>query len=145
MTRNKQSEDPCVNPTNPVVDVALELCGHNFLKTLMDVRADAVASSVELRLLGFTWSNIIWWMGNVLCKLYVYYQFSWDCCCSATQLCPTLCNPVDCSMPGFPVNHKLLELAQTHVHRIGDAMQPSHPLSSPSPPAFNLSQHQGLF
>ena len=48
-------------------------------------------------------------------------------------------------MPGFPVHHQLLELAQTHVHRIGDAIQPSHPLSSPSPPAFNLSQHQGLF
>ena len=51
----------------------------------------------------------------------------------------------DCSTPGFPVHHQLLELAQTHVHRGGDAIQPSHPLSSPSPPAFNLSQHQGLF
>ena len=53
--------------------------------------------------------------------------------------------PMDCSMPGFPVYHQLLELAHTHVLRIGDAIQPSHPLSSPSPPAFNLSQHQGLF
>ena len=52
---------------------------------------------------------------------------------------------MDSSMPGFPVHHQLPELAQTHVHQIGDAMQPSHPLSSPSPPAFNLSQHQGLF
>ena len=50
-----------------------------------------------------------------------------------------------CSMPGFPVHHQLPELAQTHVHRVGDSIQPSHPLSSPSPPAFNLSQHQGLF
>ena len=58
---------------------------------------------------------------------------------SVAQLCPTLCDPKDCSMPGFPVHHQLLELAQTHVHRIGDAIQPSHPLSSPSPPAFNLS------
>ena len=48
-------------------------------------------------------------------------------------------------MPGFPVYHQLLELTQTHVHRVSDAIQPSHPLSSPSPPAFNLSQHQGLF
>ena len=57
---------------------------------------------------------------------------------------PTLCNPMDCSMPGLPVCHHLLALAQTHVHRISDAIQPSHPpLSSPSP-AFNLSQHQGL-
>ena len=53
--------------------------------------------------------------------------------------------PMDCSTPGFPVHHQLPELAQTHVHRIGDAIQPSHPLPSPSPLAFNLSQHQGLF
>ena len=64
---------------------------------------------------------------------------------SVAQSCPTLCNPMDCSMPGFPVHHLLLELAQTHVHRVGDATQPSYPLLSPSPPAFNLSQHQGLF
>ena len=56
-----------------------------------------------------------------------------------------LCDPMDCSTPGFPVHHQHLELAQTHVHRFSDAFQPSHPLSSPSPPAFNLSQHQGLF
>ena len=64
---------------------------------------------------------------------------------SVTQLCPTLCNPMDCSTPGFPVHNQLLELAQTHVYRVGDAIQPSCPLSPPSPPAFNLSQHQGLF
>ena len=60
-------------------------------------------------------------------------------CCSVTQSCPTLCNPKDWSMPGFPVHHCFLELAQTHVHRFGDAIQPSHPLSSPF--AFSLSQH----
>ena len=64
---------------------------------------------------------------------------------SVAQSCPTLCDPMDCSMPGLPVHHQLLELTQTHVHWVGDAIQPSHPLSSPSPPAFNLSQHQGLF
>ena len=64
---------------------------------------------------------------------------------SVVQLCPTLCNPMDCSMPGFPVHHQLPELAQTHVHQVSDAIQPSHPLSSPLPLAFNLSQHQGLF
>ena len=63
---------------------------------------------------------------------------------SVTQLCLTLCDPMDCSTPGFPVHHQLPELTQTHVHRVGDAIQPSHPLSSPSPPNFNLSQHQGL-
>ena len=61
-----------------------------------------------------------------------------------TQLCPTLCDPVDCSTPGFPVHHQLPELTQTHVHQVGGVIQPSHPLSSPSPPALNLSQQQGL-
>ena len=65
-------------------------------------------------------------------------------CSSVTQLCPNLCNPMD-STPGFLVHHHLLELAQTHVHWVGDSILPSHSLSSPSPPAFNLSQHQGLF
>ena len=70
----------------------------------------------------------------------VIIQFS-----SVAQLCPTLCDPVNHSTPGLPVHHQLPEFTQTHVHWIGDAIQPSHPLSSPSPPAFNLSQHQGLF
>ena len=64
---------------------------------------------------------------------------------SVTQSCPTLCDPMDFSTPGFPIHHQLPELAQSHVHWVGDAMQPSHPLSSPSPPSFNLSLHQGLF
>jgi len=67
------------------------------------------------------------------------------CCYSVAKLCLTLCDPMDCSMPGFPVLYYLLEFAQTHVHWVSDAIQSSHPLSSPSPPAFNLSQHQGLF
>ena len=58
---------------------------------------------------------------------------------SVTRLCPTLCDPMDCSTPGFPVHHQLLELAQTFVHWVRDAIQPSHPLLSPSPPLFNLS------
>ena len=64
---------------------------------------------------------------------------------SVAQSCPTLCEPMDCSMPGFPVHHQLLEFTQTHVHWISDAIQPSRPLAAPSPPAPNLSQHQGLF
>ena len=63
---------------------------------------------------------------------------------SVTQLCPTLCNPTDCSITGFPVHHQLPELTQTHVHQVGDAIQPPNPLSSP-PSAFNISQYQGLF
>ena len=64
---------------------------------------------------------------------------------SVVQSCPTLCDPTDCSTPGLPVNHQLPEFTQTPAHWVGDALQPSHPLSSPAPPAFNLSQHQGLF
>ena len=73
-------------------------------------------------------------MGNIVKSI----QFS-----SVAQSCPTLCDPMNCSMPGLPVHHQLWEFS--HVHRVSDAIQPSHPLSSPSPPAPNPSQHQGLF
>ena len=66
-------------------------------------------------------------------------------CSSVAQSCPTLCNPMNHSTPGLPVHHQLPESTQSHVHQVDDAIQPSHPLSSPSPPALNLSQHQGLF
>ena len=72
-------------------------------------------------------------------------NFAFHCCCSVAQSCLTLCDPIDCSTLGLPVLHHLPELAQTHVHWVSDAIQPSHPLLSPSPPAFNLSHHQGLF
>ena len=75
--------------------------------------------------------------GWYLC--YVYF-----CCCSVTQLCLTLCDRMDCSTPGFPVLHHLLEFAQTHVHWVSDAIQPFHSLSPPSCPALTLSRHQGL-
>ena len=64
---------------------------------------------------------------------------------SVAQSCPTLCDPLHCSTPGFPVHHQLLEPTQTNVQLVGDAIQPPHSLSSLSPPTFNLSQHQGLF
>ena len=64
---------------------------------------------------------------------------------SVAQSCPTVCDPMDHSTPGLPVNHQLPESTETHLHWVSDAIQPSHTLSSPSPPAFNLSQHQGLF
>ena len=64
---------------------------------------------------------------------------------SVAQSCPILCDTMDCSTPGLPACHQLPGFTQTHIHWVGDAIQPSHPLSSPSPPAFNLSQHQGLF
>ena len=72
--------------------------------------------------------------------LFPSVQFS-----SVAQSCPTLCDPMNCSTSGLPVHHQLPEFTQTHVHRVGDAIQPSHPLSSPCPPALNPSQHQSLF
>ena len=82
--------------------------------------------------------SCIWtWTGDLFHM--VIYQFS-----SVAQLCLTLCDSMDCSIPGLPVYHQLPEFTQTHVHWVGDAIQPSHPLSSPCPPTFNLSQHQSL-
>ncbi|CAI9153342.1 unnamed protein product [Rangifer tarandus platyrhynchus] len=79
-------------------------------------------------------------LSKTLITILASVQFS-----SVAQSCPTLCKPMDHSTPGFPVHHQLPELTQTHVHQVGDAIQPSHPLLSPSPPTFNTSQHQGLF
>ena len=73
------------------------------------------------------------------------HGFKRCCCCPVTKSCPTLCDPMVCSIPGFPVLHYIPEFAQTHVHWVGDAIQPSHLLLFPFLPAFNLSQHQGLF
>ena len=77
---------------------------------------------------------------NLPLKSTILHQFS-----SVAQSCPTVCNPMDCSTPGLPVHHQLPEPTQTRVHWVGDAIQSSHPLLSPSPPTFKLSQHQGLF
>ena len=95
----------------------------------------AIADGVEV--FGFNpWSfTDLLSTGNGMAK-----QFS-----SIAQSCLTLCNPMNCSTPGLPVHHQLPEFIQTHVHRVSDAIQPSHPLSSPSSPAPNLSQHQSLF
>ena len=79
-------------------------------------------------------------MMTCLAYINISVQFS-----SVAQPRPTLCDPMDCSTPGLPIHHQLPEFTQTHVHRVSDAIQPSHPLSSPSPPALYLSQHQGLF
>ena len=78
-------------------------------------------------------------------KKKMFMCISCSICCSYTQSCPILCDPMDCSKPGLPVHQQLQEFTQIHVHWVSDAIQPSHPLSSPSPPAFSLSQHQGLF
>ena len=88
-----------------------------------------------------TWENGLPW-GRLFLRFGSIIE---SCCCSVKKWCTTLCDLIDGSMPGFPVLHYLPEVAQTLVHWVGDAIQPSHPLSSPSPPALNLSQHQGLF
>ena len=106
-----------------------------------------VAKVLELQLQhqSFQWifrTDFLWdWLvGSPCSPMDSQVQFS-----SVTESCPTLCNPMDCSTPSLPVHHQLLEFTHTHVHWVGDGIQPSHPLLSPYPPAFNLSQHQSLF
>ena len=99
---------------------------------------------MHLSFYSFTFLSFIFPFFLIFLKIYLFLavlalQFS-----SVAQSCPTLCDPM-CSTPGLPVHHQLPEFTQTHVHRVGDATQSSHHLSSPSPPALNLSQHQGLF
>ena len=85
-------------------------------------------------------------MGRIKVGKEVYlYKTHQDQFSSVTQSCPILCDPMDCSTPGFLGHYQLLELSQIHVYRVSDAIQPSQSLSPPSPPAFNFSQHQGLF
>ena len=89
------------------------------------------------------WGKWVWSLiqENLTCyRATKLVQFS-----TVAQSCLTLCNPMDCSMPVLPVHHQLPEFTQTHVLWVGDTIQPPHPIWSPSPPAFNLSQHQGLF
>ena len=95
------------------------------------------------------WGQILVMIQTIMCLVYTVclsqtelfssVQFN-----SVAQSCPTLCDPMDCSMPGLPVHHQLPEFTQTHVHHVSDAIQTSHPLPFPSHPTFNLSQHQGL-
>ena len=97
-------------------------------------------------------SNSLFFMAEQYSIVYMYHMFihssvngQFQSVSLVAQSCPTLCDHMDCSTPGLPVHHQLPEFTQTHVHGVSDAIQPSHPLSSPSPAAFNLSQHQGLF
>ena len=89
------------------------------------------------------WLNGIQFSSVPISILFIPYQFS--SVQFVAQSCPTFCDPMNCSMPGLPVHHQLLEFTQTHVHQVRDAIQPSHPRSSPSPPTPNPSQHHGLF
>ena len=97
--------------------------------------------------MGFSMARLLEWGAIAFSPVIplIQYKISSVQFTSVTQSYPTLCNTMDCSTPGIHVHHQLPEFTQTHVHWVGDAIQPSHPLLSPSPPTFNLSQHQGLF
>ena len=124
------------------------MCGFNHFerckKNLCQIQQTLISSGTkQLSQLETASLNLSYKTYNILSNLHessVPYQVS-----SFSQSCLTLCSPMDCSTPGLPVHHQPPEFTRTHVHWVGDAIQPSRPLSSPSPPAFNLSQHQGLF
>ena len=97
----------------------------------------AVMTALFQGLVPMPWSECILGHSNISPLAHISVQ--------SLKSCPTLCDPMHCSTPGLPVHHQLPEFTQTHIHQVGDAIQPSHPLSSPSPPAPNPSQHQSLF
>ena len=102
-------------------------------------------SKSPTRLSDWAYTHILWNIIKAIEWGYADYKVNLLFSHSVPQSYLTLCDPLNCSTPSFPVLHYLLEITQTHVHWVSDAIQPSHSLSSPSPPAFNLSQHQGLF
>ena len=126
---------PFVKPSSHPWDISLLVTIKHFLNV---VEFDSLVSYLDLYTYSQRWDLSRLLMLNLyflnLFSSFTHSQFS-----SVAQSCPTLCDPMYCSTPGLPVHHQLLELAQTHVHWVGVAIQPSHPLLSPSPPAFNLS------
>ena len=122
----------CSDVNLSLLPVTAEIYGSTFCLWVWPWNLFSVESSIHTPTQ--TWNVFV--PGVALASV----QFS-----SVAQLCPTLFDPKNCSTPGLPVHHQLLESTQNHVHRVSDAIQPSHPLSSPSPPALNLSQHQSLF
>ena len=136
----KQGIELSYDPAIPLLGIYHEetrnerdICTPMFIATLFTIARTWKQASCPL---ADEWIRKLWYMYTMEYSV----QFS-----SVTQLCPTLCDPMNRSMLGLPVHYQLLEFTQTHVHRVSDAIQPSHPLSSPSPPAPNPSQHQGLF
>ena len=147
--RRECQRPPVSLPGNPVDRGAWRAVVHRAAesRTLLSTSTTFSTNDVYLR----TWCILIW---ITLRTIHILMKIlpptpAFDICCSVAQSRLTLCDPMDCSIPGLPVLHYLPELVQTHVHWVGDAIQPSYPLSSPSPPALNLSQHQdtvrGLF
>ena len=119
------------------LSLCLELCKHiAIIKSIAVIFSHLDPVSLKRPLYFFS---------NQRGKIYLSLFPPVCCCCSLTESCLTLCDPVDCSIPGFPVLHYLPEFVQTYVQGVDDTIQPSYPLWSPSPPALNLAQHQGLF
>ena len=124
-----------------VVNVAIELKKNFVIDSRKSIFLMRVLGNPLFKNLGNTWFNVLVYKGSLREFLqYSSVQFS-----SVAQLCPVLCNPMNHSTLGFPVHHQHLEFTQTHVHRVGDVIQPFHPLASLSPPAPNPFQHQSLF
>ena len=132
----------------------LVFCGKFYLKTVMKRTINAPKSEIWARMKRMQDANKLWILKeklqrkNEIKQVWLHHNKPWFSSVqfiSVTQLCPTLCDPMDYSMPGFLVHHQLPELTQTDDCGVGDAIQPFHPLLSPSPPSFSLSQHQGLF
>ena len=118
----------------------------NFYFPIILYQISMLNVAINTSFIGYAEFHLTFSIRNIILYKYLPYDFIISLQFSSmAHSCLTLCNPRDRSMPGFPVYHQLPELDQTHVHQVSDAIQPSHPLSSPSPPAFNLSQHQGLF
>ena len=140
---------------SPSLRCSLLLCSHSwsfsvrrparawvFHQHILEFPEKSEVTTASRALMGFASKACV---STILVCSLPSWKGVWLLCYAVAQSCLTLCGPVDCSTPGFPVHHQLPELAQTHAHRVSDAIQPSHPLSSPFPPDFNLSHHQGLF
>ena len=128
--------------THIYVGVSVYICGGGLVAMLCPTLANPIFKFFSFKGYYKTFSRVSCATQDALA---VYLFYISDQIKSVAQSCPTLCDPMNHSMPGLPVHHQLLEFTQTHIHRVNDAIQPSHPLSSPSPPAPNPSQHQSLF
>ena len=135
-----------MSPTSVPSSFLLVTCGFHINKPVYCCNSStSLTSPPEFPFPFFLQSPKVIFTKSYFCSIFslsnsLSVQFS-----SGAESCPTPCDPMNCSTPGLPVHHQLPESTQTHVHQVGDAIQPSHPLSSPSPAALNLSQHQGLF
>ena len=133
----------CFAFCHPRLDYILYKWNHKWNHT--DCTTMNTTRPQRISTLNIHWKDWCWSSSTLATWFVVASTVLWLCCSSVAQACLTVCDPMDCLTPGFPVFHCLLEFAQTLVHWISDIIQPSHLLSSPSPPDFNLSQHQDLF